>query len=206
MLRYYSGDYHNDLTDAIDALIDEGVIDSPPTLKAYAQVMGINPVRVYTVAKQPREGEIYDARVFNYESVGFFFQRRLDVDMGYGNMRDLTLKAIEADKVSIKSDRRRNKVRQDKVTLSTGSKIPMRREQFVMGEHVTLKGEEHTMEVVYITDSHVCFLVDGGPDLRVLSNWTINSNEVVRIILEVSEDVTLPVPEVEIDARLVEVE
>jgi len=75
-----------------------------------------------------------------------------------------------------------------------------------MGEHVTLKGEEHTMEVVYITDSHVCFLVDGGPDLRVLSNWTINSNEVVRIILEVSEDVTLPVPEVEIDARLVEVE
>ena len=34
-----------------------------PSLKAIAMAFDLNPVRLYTVAKTPKEGEVYDKRM-----------------------------------------------------------------------------------------------------------------------------------------------
>ena len=40
-----------------------------PTLKAIAAVLEVPAQRLYTVAKQPKEGEVYDAKVYNWGAV-----------------------------------------------------------------------------------------------------------------------------------------
>ena len=51
-----------------------------PTLKAIAAVFDIPTQRIYSVAKQPKEGEVYDAKVYNWDAITRFIERRLDAD------------------------------------------------------------------------------------------------------------------------------
>ena len=48
------------------------------TLKAIAGVFNLPPQRIYSVAKQPKEGVVYDAKVFNWEAIERFINRRLE--------------------------------------------------------------------------------------------------------------------------------
>ena len=40
-----------------------------PTLKAIAAVFDLPNQRIYSVAKQPKEGEVYDAKVYNWDAI-----------------------------------------------------------------------------------------------------------------------------------------
>ena len=48
-----------------------------PTLKAIAEVLGVPQQRLYSVAKQPKEGEVYDARVYNWDAISRFIAKRI---------------------------------------------------------------------------------------------------------------------------------
>ena len=78
-----------------------------PSLKAYAGVFDLNPVRLYSVAKQPKEGVVYDAKVFNWDAIERFINRRLDADKGLATLEDVVDKAIEIDAQLKENDGRR---------------------------------------------------------------------------------------------------
>ena len=55
-----------EFTNNIEKIMDEL---GTPSLKAFAGVFDLNPVRFYSVAKQPKEGVVYDAKVFNWDGI-----------------------------------------------------------------------------------------------------------------------------------------
>lgn len=79
-----------------------------PTLKAIAMVFDIQPVRLYAVAKQPKEGQIYDAKVYNWDAIERFVTRRLSADKGIETLEDVITKALEIDAELKTSDGRRS--------------------------------------------------------------------------------------------------
>ena len=65
-----------------------------PSLKAFAGVFDLNPVRFYSVAKQPKEGVVYDAKVFNWDAIERFITRRLDAEKGLATLEDVVKAAL----------------------------------------------------------------------------------------------------------------
>ena len=78
-----------------------------PSLKAFAGVFDLNPVRLYSVAKQPKEGVVYDAKVFNWDAIERFISRRLDADKGLATLEDVVDAAIKIDAQLKENDGRR---------------------------------------------------------------------------------------------------
>lgn len=78
-----------------------------PTLKAIALVFDQQPVRLYSVAKTPKEGEIYDAKQYNWEAIERYILRRLDPDNDLATLEDVVTRALEIDKELVLTDRRR---------------------------------------------------------------------------------------------------
>ena len=68
-----------------------------PTLKAIAAVFDIPSQRIYSVAKQPKDGEVYDAKVYNWEAIERFITRRLDADNGLATIEDVIDAALQKD-------------------------------------------------------------------------------------------------------------
>lgn len=79
-----------------------------PTLKAIAAVFDIPNQRIYTVAKQPKEGEVYDAKVYNWEAIERFITRRLDPDKGLATLEDVIDAALVKDAEFKEADGRRS--------------------------------------------------------------------------------------------------
>ena len=79
-----------------------------PTLKAIAAVFDIPNQRIYTVAKQPKEGEVYDAKVYNWEAIERFIVRRLDPDKGLATLEDVIDAALVKDAEFKEADGRRS--------------------------------------------------------------------------------------------------
>lgn len=78
-----------------------------PSLKAISIALGLNPVRIYSVAKTPKEGEIYDAKKYNWEAVERFCVKRLSADKGYATLEELIELSLKLDVELQSSDRRR---------------------------------------------------------------------------------------------------
>lgn len=78
-----------------------------PTLKAIAMVFDLNPVRLYHVAKTPKEGEIYDAKKYNWDAIERFCIKRFDPDKGINTLEDIITKALSLDQELQLSDKRR---------------------------------------------------------------------------------------------------
>ena len=78
-----------------------------PTLKAIAAVFGIPTQRIYSVAKQPKDGEVYDAKVYNWDAIERFINRRLDADKGLATLEDAIDAALIKDEELKQSDGRR---------------------------------------------------------------------------------------------------
>ena len=79
-----------------------------PTLKAIAAVFDLNPVRLYSVAKQPKEGVVYDAKVYNWDAIERFITRRLDADQGLATLEDVIAAALAKDEELKANDGRRS--------------------------------------------------------------------------------------------------
>ena len=68
-----------------------------PTLKAIAMVLGLQPVRLYYVAKQPKEGCVYDPKVYNWDAIMRFIEKRLNADEGLATFADVIEAALKKD-------------------------------------------------------------------------------------------------------------
>lgn len=90
----------------IERIMEErGVV----SLKALAAVFGLNAVRLYSVAKTPKEGVIYDAKEYNWDAVERFCTKRLDKDANepLGTLEKIIDLALAEDERLRNTDRRR---------------------------------------------------------------------------------------------------
>ena len=168
-----------------------------PSLKAIALVFGLNPVRLYTVAKQPKEGEIYDAHVYNWDAIERFINRRLDADKGLATLEDVIAAAMVKDAELKETDGRRRGNNGEggygaKIEVD-GKMIAKRRFAHYEMENdhlIALKKDAEVYAIVMQTASHTVLRpvtsaekVDGqwqfkGNDVKVISNLMLNTKGV----------------------------
>ena len=179
-----------------------------PTLKAIAAVFDLNPVRLYSVAKQPKEGVVYDAKVYNWDAIERFITRRLDADQGLATLEDVIAAALKKDEELKASDGRRSFNRGEgsawnaKVEVD-GQMVAKRRfANFEMenGCLVTLKKDAEVYAIVLQTASHTVLRpvicaekIDGeyafkGNDVKVISNGMLNMKGTGPSALQASID------------------
>ena len=166
-----------------------------PSLKAIAAVFDLNPVRLYSVAKQPKEGVVYDAKVYNWDAIERFITRRLDADKGLATLEDVIAAAMVKDDELKAQDGRRSSNRGE--GSSYGQKIEVdgkmvakrRFANFEMenGCLVTLKKDAEVYAIVLQTESHTVLrpvlcaekneageYYFKGNDIKVISNGMLN--------------------------------
>lgn len=160
-----------------------------PSLKAFAAVFDLNPVRFYSVAKQPKEGVVYDAKVFNWDAIERFITRRLDVDKGLATLEDVVKAALVKDEELKANDGRRTTRGEgtgygEKIEVD-GKMVAKRRfANFEMenGQLVTLKKDAEVYAIVLQTASHTVLRPVNsadptdfkGNDVKVISNGMLN--------------------------------
>ena len=159
-------------------------VKGTPTLKAIAEVFNVPSQRIYSVAKQPKEGEVYDAKVYNWDAIARFITRRLNDELPD---LDAVIDAALAVDVELKErDGRRSSNRGtpvvQKITVD-GKEIPVRKyKNFEMdaGVYVCLRKDANVYKIVLQTLSHTC-LRPVGPDgefcsetVKVISNSMLN--------------------------------
>lgn len=186
-------------TNNIEALMEEL---GTPSLKAFAAVFDLNPVRFYSVAKQPKEGVVYDAKVFNWDAIERFITRRLDADKGLATLEDVVKAALVKEEELKACDGRRSRNRGEgsgygeKIEVD-GKMIAKRRfANFEMenGCLVTLKKDLEVYAIVLQTASHTVLrpvnsadLTDfKGNDVKVISNGMLNMKGTGPSALEAS--------------------
>ena len=161
-----------------------------PTLKAYAGVFDLNPVRLYSVAKQPKEGVVYDAKVYNWDAIERFITRRLDAEKGLATLEDVVRAALEVDEQLKQADGRRGHNRGEGAAYGAkievdGKMIAKRRfANFEMenGQLITLKKDPEVYVIVLQTASHTVLRPVNstdktdfkGNDVKVISNGMLN--------------------------------
>ena len=159
-----------------------------PSLKALAAVFDLKPVRLYSVAKQPKEGVVYDAKVFNWDAIERFIVRRLDADKGLATLEDVVKAALVKDEEFKTNDGRRSRGEGsgygEKIEVD-GKMVAKRRfANFEMenGQLVTMKKDPEVYAIVLQTASHTVLRPVNsadptdfkGNDVKVISNGMLN--------------------------------
>lgn len=158
-----------------------------PTLKAIAQVFDLQAVRLYSVAKQPKEGVAWDPKVYNWDAIERFITRRLDPDKGIGTLEEVIQRALEIDAELKQNDGRRSANRGlgvNKKIEVDGKEVAARKyKNFEMdaGIPVVLKKDPRVFKIVFQTQTHTVLVPivdrDGTPlnnDVKVISNFMLN--------------------------------
>ena len=157
-----------------------------PTLKAIAAVFDLNPVRLYSVAKQPKEGVVYDAKVYNWDAIERFINRRLDADKGLATLEDAIDAALIKDEEMKQSDGRRTANRSTGVKQKIevdGQLVAVRKyTNFEMsaGVPVCLRKDANVYAIVMQTLTHTVLRPinqDGSfasETVKVISNGMLN--------------------------------
>ena len=160
-------------------------VKGTPTLKAIAEVFGLPAQRIYSVAKQPKEGEVYDAKVYNWDAIERFITRRLTDELP--DLEAVIDAALAIDVELKERDGRRSGNRGGASTIQKitvdGKEIPVRKyKNFEMSEnmYVCLRKDANVYKIVLQTLSHTC-LRPVGPDgefcsetVKVISNSMLN--------------------------------
>lgn len=159
-----------------------------PSLKAIADIFEVPPQRIYSVAKQPVAGEVYDARVYNWGAISKFIEKRIGKEGDkFATMHEVYEAAIAHDAELASTDKRRqSRGGSSKVMIDCGDgkQIPARRKEIALGDTIYLKKYADTFKVVYLTETHVVLQVEGKSGLTCLSNWTFNqqvANEPLKV-------------------------
>lgn len=157
-----------------------------PTLKAIAAVFDVPAQRLYSVAKQPKEGVAWDPKVYNWDAIERFVNRRLDADKGLATIEDVITKALEKDKEFQESDGRRsaNRGSATKETIEVdGKMVPVRKyKNFEQdsGMKVCLKKDANVYAIVMQTLTHTVLRPVNADDtfasetVKVISNSMLN--------------------------------
>lgn len=162
-------------------------VKGTPTLKAIAEVFGLPAQRLYSVAKQPKEGEVYDAKVFNWDAIERFINRRLNADKGLGTLEDVIDAAMIIDAELKEKDGRRSGNRQGGVSIQKitvdGKEVPVRKyKNFEMdaNTYVCLRKDANVYKIILQTLTHTCLRPvnqDGefcSETVKVISNSMLN--------------------------------
>lgn len=157
-----------------------------PTLKAIAAVFDVPTQRLYSVAKQPKEGEVYNAKVFNWDAIERFITRRLDAEKGLGTVEDVIDAALVKDTEFQEQDGRRSANRGDakheKITVD-GKEIAVRKyKNFEMeaDTYVCLRKDANVYKIVMQTLTHTVLRAvnaDGtfaSESVKCISNSMLN--------------------------------
>lgn len=157
-----------------------------PTLKAIAAVFDVHTQRLYSVAKQPKEGEVYNAKVFNWDAIERFITRRLDAEKGLGTVEDVIDAALVKDTEFQEQDGRRSANRGDakheKITVD-GKEIAVRKyKNFEMeaDTYVCLRKDANVYKIVMQTLTHTVLRAvnaDGtfaSESVKCISNSMLN--------------------------------
>lgn len=177
-------------TNGIEAIMAE---KGMPTLKAIAAALGLPPARIYTVAKTPKEGEIYDAKVYNWDAIEKFISRRLGQGEVPATLEDFIYEALLKDEELKEADGRRaanrgiSSVKQIEVD---GKMIAARKyinhemyneDGTETGNLIVLKKDERVYKIVFQTLSHTVLVpvsdINGtvaSQDVKVISNSMLN--------------------------------
>lgn len=157
-----------------------------PTLKAIAAVFDIPTQRIYSVAKQPKEGEVYDAKVYNWDAITRFIERRLDADKGLATLEDVIDAALIKDAEFKESDGRRTANRGQSINQKIevdGQMVAVRKyKNFEMseGKPICLRKDANVYGIVMQTLTHTVLRPikeDGSfasETVKVISNSMLN--------------------------------
>ncbi len=157
-----------------------------PTLKAIAAVFDIPTQRIYSVAKQPKEGEVYDAKVYNWDAIERFITRRLDADKGLATIEDVIDAALVKDAEFKESDGRRTANRGQSINQKIevdGQMVAVRKyKNFEMseGKPICLRKDANVYGIVMQTLTHTVLRPikeDGSfasETVKVISNSMLN--------------------------------
>ena len=160
-------------------------VKGQPTLKAIAMALDLPSQRIYSVAKQPQEGVVYDAKVFNWDAIERFIKRRLNPDNGFATLEDVIDKAIEIDAELKESDHRRgSRSNAIKNTIFVdGKEVPSRKyPTFEMSAdtYVCLRKDANVYKIVLQTLTHTCLRAVNAEGefcsdtVKVISNSMLN--------------------------------
>lgn len=151
-----------------------------PTLKAIAAVFDIPAQRIYSVAKQPKEGEVYDAKVYNWDAITRFITRRLDPDKGLETLEDVIDVALVKDAEFKEGDGRRTANRgqgiNQKITVD-GKEVSVRKyKNFEMesDKPICLRKDANVYKIVMQTLTHTV--------LRPINEDGSFASEMVKVI------------------------
>lgn len=168
-------------TPEFDLTFEDFIVGKPqPTLKAIAEIFDVPQQRLYSIAKQPVAGQVYDARVYNWGAISRFISKRIGKEGdAFQTVEDVYNAAIARDEELASADKRRGPRKgagstKAMIDLGDGKSMPARRKDIAVGDTVYLKKYTDTFKVVYLTDTHVVLQVEGKPTLNCLSNWTFN--------------------------------
>lgn len=173
---------------AIISFVDVMSKGPQPSLKAIAEIFEVPAQRIYSVAKQPVAGEVYDARVYNWGAISKFIEKRIGKEGDkFATMEEVYEAALAKDAELASTDKRRqSRGGSSKVMIDCGDgkQIPARRKEIALGDTIYLKKYADTFKVVYLTETHVVLQVEGKSALTCLSNWTFNqqvANEPAKV-------------------------
>lgn len=157
-----------------------------PTLKAIAAVFDVPTQRIYSVAKQPKEGEIYDAKVFNWDAIERFITRRLDAEKGLATIEDVIDAALIKDEELKAQDGRRSanrgEGRNEKIVVD-GKEVAVRKyKNFEMeaDTYVCLRKDANVYKIVMQTLTHTVLRPVGkdgefvSESVKCISNSMLN--------------------------------
>lgn len=149
-----------------------------PSLKSIADIFEVPPQRIYSVAKQPVAGEVYDARVYNWSAINKFIEKRIGHEGDkFATMEEVYDAAIARDEELASTDKRRQSrggSSKAMIDCGDGKSLPARRREIALGDVIFLKKYADAFKVVYFTETHVVLKVGDKPALTCLSNWTFN--------------------------------
>lgn len=159
-------------------------VKGQPTLKAIAAALDVPTQRIYSVAKQPKEGEVFDPKVYNWEAIERFINRRLKDGMTLEDLMDRALVKDEELKAADgrKSGNRSSGAKVEKITVD-GKEVPVRKyKNFEMesDQYVCLRKDVNVYKIVMQTISHTVLRpVDQNGEfcsetVKVISNGMLN--------------------------------
>ena len=149
-----------------------------PTLKAIAEIFEVPAQRLYSVAKQPKAGEVYDAHVYNWDAISRFIEKRIGKEGDkFETFEEVYEAAMAKDEELAASDKRRgaNRTARAKIDCGEGKQMPARKGDFAVGDKVCVKKNPGVIyDIVYLTTTHTVLRPQGSDLLTCLSNWTFN--------------------------------
>ena len=155
------------------------------TLQAIAEVLGVPSQRIYSVAKQPQEGVVYDAKVYNWGAIERFVTRRLDPEKGLATIEEVIDAALIVDAERKEKDGRRSANKGsivEKITVD-GKEVPVRKyKNFDMETNVPvcLRKDPNVYKIVLQTLTHTVMRPIGADGefcsetVKVISNSMLN--------------------------------